>query len=301
MTKDLNDRLDDIFGAPTDRVLTDRPAAVEFRAAVAKDAGFFQKCGRCNGTGQTRWGVCFRCRGSKGKTFKTSPEARAVNRQQVADRKSRRLQEGLEAWVAAFPAEHAWLVKTAPRWDLAASLLAQVQAKGDLSEKQMAIITNGMARDAQRAAERAAAAASAPAVDVSHIVTAFNTARQKASRPGQRGVWVKPLRMRSGTKEAGTDLSFSVGKPGGNWEGVVFAETIEGKKLGMIKDGKFARKFACNDAEAAAVLDCASDPEKATAVFGKAWSICSICGHTLLNDGSIERGMGPICATKFGW
>jgi hypothetical protein len=26
-----------------------------------------------------------------------------------------------------------------------------------------------------------------------------------------------------------------------------------------------------------------------------------VCGRTLTNDGSIERGIGPICAENYGW
>ena len=309
---DLNDDLSDLLGGtmPTERAMPMTPAAVAHREQVAKDPGFFQKCSRCNGTGQTRWGTCFKCRGAKGKTFKTSPEQRATNRTRATLRRQTRQEEqalaaeqAFDAWRVANPQAWAVLDKAAKRGNaFSASLLENVRKFGGLTKGQSDAVQRMIDREAQWAADRAQAVADAPAVDVTHIVTAFTTAREKAARPGQRGVWVKPLRMRSGTKEQGTDLSFSVGRPGGQWEGVVFAETVDtGKKLGMIKDGKFVRKFACTDAEAAAVLDCASEPEKATAVFGKAWSICSICSRTLLNDGSIERGIGPICAEKFGW
>ena len=46
------------------------------------------------------------------------------------------------------------------------------------------------------------------------------------------------------------------------------------------------------------LLDCASDPEKAVVAYAKAFSRCGVCGKGLLNDVSIARGIGPICAGK---
>jgi len=37
------------------------------------------------------------------------------------------------------------------------------------------------------------------------------------------------------------------------------------------------------------------------AAFGKLYGVCCICGRTLTNEGSIEAGIGPICAGKQGW
>jgi len=59
--------------------------------------------------------------------------------------------------------------------------------------------------------------------------------------------------------------------------------------------------WGCTDAEQDAVVECCNDPEKAAVAFGKAFSCCAVCHCTLTNDGSIERGIGPICAEKFGW
>ena len=300
MTNDLNDSLDALFAGDTGPVRiaaqVDRPAAREFIERTTAP-GFVQKCNRCRGTGQTPWGVCFKCKGAKQKVFKTSPEARAKASVQRAERKAVREVEALDAWKAANPGAHEWLVATAPRWDLAQSLLNGLQRFGSLTEKQMAIVTNGMARDAARAQERAQQAQPAPQVDAGKIEQAFATAREKAARPGQMGVMVKPIRLTSGD----LTIRFTPGSVGSQWEGMLFAKTEDGKKLGHIKNGKFQRKFDCTDAEQAAVLDCASDPEKAAVAFGKAWSKCGICGQGLLNDESIARGIGPICAEKFGW
>jgi hypothetical protein len=41
--------------------------------------------------------------------------------------------------------------------------------------------------------------------------------------------------------------------------------------------------------------------EAEAAEFGKLYGVCGICGRQLTNEDSIERGIGPICATKMGW
>ena len=109
MTNDLNDSLDALFAGDTGPVRiaaqVDRPAAREFIERTTAP-GFVQKCNRCRGTGQTPWGVCFKCKGAKQKVFKTSPEARAQASVQRAERKVARELAGIEAWKAANPGAH---------------------------------------------------------------------------------------------------------------------------------------------------------------------------------------------------
>jgi len=301
MSFELNDSLDDLLGGPMGAVRVEpiRPVPA-FKPAVER---FEEGCPKCNGRGKfISWsgrvlGNCFACKGAGKKVFKSSPEARAKGREGVAARKARIALEGLEAWKESNPAEFAWLEANAPRWGLAASLLDGLIKWGSLSEKQLAVVHNGLARDAAKVAQRAASVAEAPAVDVSVIEAAFAKAREKAARPGQKGVRVKPLRLQSGD----IAMRFSPGSVGSQWEGMLFAKSEDGKKLGSIKDGKFVKRFECSDAEAAAVLDCAANPKEGLLAFAKAWSKCGVCGRGLLNDESIERGIGPICMSKFGF
>lgn len=37
------------------------------------------------------------------------------------------------------------------------------------------------------------------------------------------------------------------------------------------------------------------------AEFGALYGFCVVCGRTLTDEGSIEAGIGPICASKNGW
>jgi hypothetical protein len=49
------------------------------------------------------------------------------------------------------------------------------------------------------------------------------------------------------------------------------------------------------------IMLAANDPLNAAIQYGKVSGECSCCGRELTDPQSIERGIGPICATKFGW
>ena len=51
----------------------------------------------------------------------------------------------------------------------------------------------------------------------------------------------------------------------------------------------------------AIIMSAANDPLNAAIRYGKVSGECSCCGRELTRKDSIERGIGPICATKFGW
>lgn len=49
------------------------------------------------------------------------------------------------------------------------------------------------------------------------------------------------------------------------------------------------------------IMSVASDPLNAAIRYGKVSGSCSCCGRELTDPRSIEAGIGPICAEKFGW
>jgi hypothetical protein len=112
---------------------------------------------------------------------------------------------------------------------------------------------------------------------------------------------VKPLTLAAGPSKDDIAFKVSPGSVGSQWEGQVFFKSIDGRKLGYVKDGRFNRQFACTDAEANAVLTVAADPKAGLFAYAKAWSRCGVCGRGLLNDVSIERGIGPICMERYGF
>ena len=147
----MNDSLDALFAGDTGPVRSEPVrAAVEYKTAVER---FEEGCPKCNGRGKfvsysgRVVGDCFACKGKGKKVFKTSAATREANREASANRKEQIAMDTLEAFKAANPAEFAWLEKTAPRWDVAASLLEGVRKYGSLTEKQMALVQRGIERD----------------------------------------------------------------------------------------------------------------------------------------------------------
>ncbi|MET0710199.1 MAG: DUF6011 domain-containing protein [Tardiphaga sp.] len=300
---DFNDDLSDLLGKARGPIAQPKTAPVQY---VPMEKRFEEGCPKCHGTGRFRsWGgrdlgACFNCKGAGKKVFKTSPESRAKARTSnvvKAEQRAKQLLAEIEAWKAAHPQAYAWLLSKVdqPGQDFATSLYHALRTYGSLTDNQLAAVERNVAKAAERKAEREAAA---PAVDATKIEQAFAVAREKAARPGQIGTFEKPLKL---TSPDNVTVSFRPGSIGSQWEGMLFAKSADGKKLGSIKGGKFFRRFECTDAEEAAVTACASDPEKAVVAYAKAFGRCGVCGAQLLNDVSIARGIGPICAAKFGW
>ena len=301
----------------------DAPAASPARSGkdgyVRPEVQFAEGCPKCRGTGKfTSWsgrvlGDCFSCKGAGKHTFKTSPEARAKSQARASAKrveKGQQIEADAKAFVAAHPAEIEWLMKAGQRnierggtFTFPQDVLNKLWQYGSLTDGQLAAVQKLMARDVERAAQQAAERtqrdAAAPAADVSKLEAAFTTARERAERTGQMGVFVKPLKLTAD----GVSVAISPGKPGSKWDGFLFVRDAKDdeRKLGMFKGGRFIADRNSTPAEQAAILTCATDPHAAVVAYAKAWSRCGVCGHTLLNDVSIEAGMGPVCRAKFGW
>ena len=305
MANDLNDSLDGLFGGDTGPVRTVPVKPVpEFKSAVDR---FEESCPKCRGRGRfisytgRDVGPCFTCKGNGKQVFKTSADSRAKSRNNAAARKAERKAADMIAFMEREPEVTAWIqteMNKAQPFAFAVAMHDALVQWGDLTAGQLAACHKLVARNVERQAAKAAAVANAPAVDVAKLETAFATARKNAERPGQKGVMVKAIKLQS---DNGQTVKFTPGSIGSTWEGMIFAKSADGKKLGHVKGGRFIAKFDCTEVEKAAVIDCATDPEKAAVAFGKAFSSCGMCGRGLLNDESIARGIGPICAERFGW
>lgn len=292
-SNDLNDSLSALFDGD---VTSDGAPRVAPPAAytAAKEAGYFEKCSKCRGTGQTRWGQCFRCKGAKGKTFKTAPEQRAKARVASVQRKARVEAESVESFKAEHRAAYEWLVATAPRWDLAASLLAGLHRYGSLTDKQMAIVTKGIERDAARVAEREAREAAAPVADtagVDRLKEAFDTAIANARAKG-RGLKMPRITIGGVVISPAKETSANAGS--------LYVKQA-GQYLGKIKGGRFFSVRDCSEEQEKRVLAFVADPKAAAIAYGKETGVCCVCNAELTNEESIERGIGPICAANFGW
>src|SRR5262245_55779728 len=153
-----DDPLDDLFNsakAGTVRPAPDLPAGYQPKTN-------FEPCSKCRGTGMTPWGVCFRCQGKKGKTFKTSPEQRQRKQAQAANRREvKRVEKVAEqkAWREAHKAEVTWLMAAADKqltrahlpgaktWSFPIELANKLGDYGTLTEGQIGAIRKCMAKD----------------------------------------------------------------------------------------------------------------------------------------------------------
>jgi len=291
--------LDDIFGddlvAAAPKALPQDAASVRIRAATPE---FAERCPKCRGTGRfvsysgRALGECFACKGRGSKTFKTAPEARAQARQRTVVAKA--------GVVADHLAELKWLSDTLARRDRLpegyATMLADFQTRllagHELSDNQMAVIVKGMARSAQWAAERLQKQVEqAVALDVTAIRAALQT-RKKIT-----------IAL----------FTFSLAPSHGNNPGAIYVKD-NGAYVGKIaRDAStFAPGRDFDPSRLPALVEAMADPAKAVKADAArrakmlledpTMSIpCGCCGLTLTNPESIARGIGPICAGKWGF
>lgn len=97
------------------------------------------------------------------------------------------------------------------------------------------------------------------------------------------------------------DYRFSLAGPASKNPGAVYVKS-GGEYLGKIAaDGRlFAlRHVPVEDQQQIAKI--AADPRTAAINHGKEFGECAICGRELSDSESVARGIGPVCAGKFGW
>ena len=300
---DLNDSLDDMLGGA---IAGPRPALPAHYQPLQPTA-FTEPCKKCGGSGNWRPGYpCFACKGAGKKTFKTAPDDREVARRRASAKRverSQAIEAEARAWNEEHKAKSEWLARTAKRnmerggtFGFPQAMINAAAKFGSLTDNQLAAVRKLMVKDAARDQERDAAK---PSVNVSKLEAAFEIAKAKAKGEGAMGIKRLHLRLQSGDHS----LSFSPGSPGSEWAGMVFVREAgkDGEKLGYVKDGKFTRRFACTDAQSAAIFDACTDPLKAALAYGQKWSQCAVCGRELTNGVSIKAAMGPICRAKYGW
>ena len=263
--------------------VTEMPAGPQFK----------ERCAKCGGTGTWRGGrmsgQCFACKGVGYKVFRTAPADRYKARTQAADRKVANLQ----AWQEANAAVVAWVRRrsTGDRpFDFAVSLAASLRQYGTLTDGQVAAVERQIERDvvrnAERDAQRAVEAKTAPKLDVAPLVEAFATAKANSKK-------AKPILRVAGFR-------FKEAPAHGKNPGAIYV-TEDETYLGMVKDGAFRKAFVCQPVQAEAIVAAAADPKGAAIAYGRQTGECAICGAELTAGVSIERGIGPICAEKWGW
>jgi hypothetical protein len=298
---DLNDDISDIFGADLGAGV-DIDAAAKFAAEQLPER-FETKCASCKGSGRfISWagrdcGPCFKCKGKGVIYTKTDPAVLAERRAKAAEKKAKQAAEAIEqanAWLEANPVEAEWL-REPIRGDFTfhADMLAALKQYGSFTERQEAAVRNAAAKSAARkaqwAAEKAEREAGAAVLSMAKIREGFENASQHLKRP--------KLRI--------ADIQFSLAPANGRNAGCIYVKEgadWEAPYLGKITpEDKFLRSRECSDELAAIVAKVAADPKAAAEAHGHEYGQCSCCGRELTNPESVARGIGPICADRWGW
>ena len=69
---------------------------------------------------------------------------------------------------------------------------------------------------------------------------------------------------------------------------------------GEIRGNEFIPTTKCPGIIKVQIRVFAEAPVEFLELFGKLTGSCCICGRTLTNEESVIRGIGPICAQRFG-
>lgn len=317
MNNDLNDSLDDLLGGPAAPTSAPRvlPTDAGLVAARAAAESFTETCPKCRGTGKfigytgRVFGDCFACKGKGSKTFKTAPQVRQQARQRVAVAKA--------TVVADHQAELAWLSETLQRADRLpegyATMLrdfhARLSAGRELTDGQMAVVRKGMERSAQWAAERAQKAAQQDAGNVLDVTVVrevlqsrkkftvalftFSLAAPTSANPG--AIYVKDSGQYIGKITAGA----SVFRPTRDFD----PARMDALREVMANPGEAAKADAARRAEVLAADAARRAAQKAAGQEpdDEIEVPCGCCGILLTNPESRARGIGPICAGKWGF
>jgi hypothetical protein len=225
-------------------------------------------------------------------------QLRAVKKRQRDEASARKREREADAARVRFLAWHAangelwdWLNAKRATFEFARSLLEWLTKHGELTSGQQSAAERIMAEDtvrqATRAQEREAREQAAPVVDVAAIERAFDVARS-------RGVGRPKLRLDAFVFKLAGAYSANPGA-------VYVTAKDNDTYLGKVMRGKFYRARECAEGQEQAIVNACADPGAAAVAFGKRYGACSVCGRTLENEESINRGIGPICAEKFGF
>lgn len=282
------------WDAPAQEGGLERHARLKAEAAAEPGAGtYIEPCKKCRGTKVFRGytgrivGPCRACQGKGTVTYRTSPEQRAKAKQREADRKG----AAMVAWSEANPTEWRWIVNKSGSFAFAAAMLEAVTKYGSLTDNQLAAVQRCVAKDAARFEEREAREAAAPTISTEKLERAYEVARSKGVRyPKLPLSWINPADE--------TDTHTFLFKT--SVKGPIYV-TEGSTYLGKIEAGRFYRVRDCSPELEQIVLAVCADPWAAAKAYGQVEGACCVCSRRLTRKTSIEAGIGPICAGKFGW
>lgn len=161
----------------------------------------------------------------------------------------------------------------------AASLVQQFTQRGSLSEKQVGAAVAMLMKVAARKAERD----NAPELDLSNIISMFSKAHEAIKTPKFRY----------------EDLVISRAPDNGANAGALYVK-VDGEYAGKVKEGKWFGVRTAPEGIINKLQEIAANPLESAVAYGRKTGNCACCGRELTRHDSIERGIGPICAERFG-
>lgn len=178
----------------------------------------------------------------------------------------------LEDFSDAFPIEARWIEANHATFDFARAMRERIVSHG--------FLTHNMLDAVRRCANRAPTAEAA--VDTGELEKVFARVNPKLKKPALN---VGPFR-------------FSPAPDTGRNPGAIYVKH-EGQYLGKMLGGKFLARATQEIMDT--VLGIAGDPLGKAIEHGKLTGRCAVCNRNLTDEDSTGRGIGPVCAKKFGW
>lgn len=185
-------------------------------------------------------------------------------------------------WAQANPSEYEWVVNHCDSNPFAGSLHSSLHKWGSLTPKQLLAVQGAIAR-AKIAQDKAQ---NAPTVSVEPIEVAFG----KASAAG-----IAHPKLRLG------EFVFSPAPATGKNPGAIYVKHSDGSYLGKVAGSRLFTVSTVSPQVESEIVSVAADPLNAAIAYGKRYGKCSVCARTLTDEASIARGIGPVCAERFGW
>ncbi len=185
--------------------------------------------------------------------------------------------------MSSFKEENPGLIealKELTSWNsFAASLVEQFNKRGSLSEKQTGAAVAMLMKVKANKANRA----EAPTVDLSNVVAMFNKAHEAIKTPKFRF----------------EDLVVSRAPDTGANAGALYVK-VGGEYAGKVKEGKWFGLRSAPQETLSKLQQIAESPLDSAVAYGRKTGNCAMCGRDLTKHESIDRGIGPICAERFG-
>lgn len=218
-----------------------------------------------------------------------------LSRKQAEQRKARELAKvaaSLVEFHKVYPVEWKWIADNSARDGFARSLSEWLSRKGTLSDAQLGAIRRSIGREIDRATARVVEQKRleevAPIVDTTRLAAAFAKAMQHIKSP----------------KISLGELTFVPAKAESTNAGAIYVKRgrdWEAPYLGKILHGKFFASSVCRGEDQERITELINDPKKTAEQYGLTSGKCCLCNRTLTDGDSLRRGIGPICAERFGF